>query len=131
MSSIVQLLIAATLVGASYVLFILFLRVLIGPWGFALGPGLFLALFLSLALYFSVPTVPPSQRTWAVVFLIIDLLLWAFIPPLVLYFARRRSPKPSKLKQVAYGMGAFYGATALGYAICFVCRLPFNLLYLP
>ena len=122
MNSIVLWILATTVVGAFYALFILLMWGLIGRWGFVLAPGLFLALF-SGVFYFAHSKPLAVLSTNGVIFLAIALLILAVVPAVVLYILNRRSVRPSGLAQIGYGLGAFYAATVAIILYCVPCNL--------
>jgi hypothetical protein len=122
MNSIVLWILAATIVGTFYAVFILLMWGLIGHWGFVLAPGLFLALF-SVAFYLAPFKPSPGLSTNGVFFLAIALLILAVVPAVVLYLLNRRPVRPSGLVQIGYGLGAFYAATVAIILYCVACNL--------
>ena len=122
MTSIALWILAATIVGTFYAVFILLLWGLVGRWGFILAPGLFLAVF-SFALYFTTK-FPAREGATGILFLVSALLIWAVPPAFVLYGLNRRPVRPPGLVQIGYGLGAFYAATAAIILYRVACNLP-------
>jgi hypothetical protein len=109
----IDFLVAVTIIGAGYAALILLLESLAGRWGFVLAPGVFLALSLAVVRYFESSKALSEDH----IPLAISLLVWALLPPLVTYRVSRRAPRPPRLVQLGYGLGAFLVATAALFSI--------------
>jgi len=109
----INFLVAVTIIGTGYAALILLLESLAGRWGFVLAPGVFLALSLAVVRYFESSKALSADH----IPLAISLLVWALLPPLVTYRVSRRAPRPPRLVQLGYGLGAFLVATAALFSI--------------
>jgi len=109
----IYFLVAVTTIGAGYAALILLLDSLVGRWNLVIAPGVFLALFISAVVYFE----PSKVRSAEWITLTICSLVWSLLPPIAIYRTSRRVPRPSRLLQLGYGMGAFYIATAILFSV--------------
>ena len=130
MSLVISWLIGAAILAVVYAGGILFLRKTIRSWAYLLAPALFVAL-LGYVIYTDLSAHPGELATGDIVFLALVALLWAVGPALVLYRLNQRPSKTSVIRQLGYGVGAFYVATAAAFLLTIGVVLLFHLPFRP
>ncbi len=130
MGLVVSWLVGAAILAMVYAGAILFLRKAIRSWAFLFGPALFVAL-LGYVIYADLSAHPGELATGEIVFLAIVVLLWAAGPSWVLYRLSLRPSKASVIRQLGYGIGAFYVATAAAFVLAIGAVLLFHLPFRP